>query len=235
MDPDGQPDQGWVYGDVDGDNVLDRNLPGALAQTVLNFTSVPPSSYIAFRVELDEGSLRYTFVPEGSWIIQTIVFALLWVLPIVAALLAIWSYMGAYYKIKFNKIGISKKRFQGVMGIFGKSRGFERLDDQDEMDNRGSGLKPIKLANLHSRNASTTSFAAAVEKGLKKRRCVLIATMEYDIEDWVGNLSGLSLLEHNKLTFHDVGNQNQDWRSRGHGAIDGQVSGRARPRKFQAD
>ena len=190
MDPDGQPDQGWVYGDADNDTVLDRSLPGALSQTTLNFTKLPPSPYIAFRVQLDESTLRYTFVPEGSRLIQIIVFALLWVLPLLASILGIWIYMGAYYKIKLNRVGLSKKRLQGVMGIFSfgkKSKGFERLDDQDEMDNRGNGLRSLKLATLHSRNPSSSSLLPVVggEKGMKKRRCVLIATMEYDIEDWV--------------------------------------------------
>jgi alpha-1,3-glucan synthase len=183
MDPDGKPDSGWVYGDIDNDGVLDRNLPGQLAPILLNFTHEPPAPFLAYRVELDESTLKYTFVPEGSRVIQVIVFALLWVLPVVTAALAIWAYMGAFYKIKFNKIGIAtNKGMAGVLGIFGKrkSKGFERLGDDEEMGDRHRGLKSLQLATLHSRNPSRTSIIGGAAMGraaMKKRRKVLIATM----------------------------------------------------------
>lgn len=55
MNPDGKPDQGFIYGDVDNDTILDRQLPASLASTVINITGEPPSPYLAYRVELNEG------------------------------------------------------------------------------------------------------------------------------------------------------------------------------------
>ncbi len=113
--------------------VLVGNLPGELASIVLNFTEVPPSPYTSFRVQLDETKLRYTLLPAGSRLIQIIVFALLWLMPILTAAGAIWIYMGAFYKIKFNKVGISTKGFSGMFGFLGgkRSKGFEKLDEDE--------------------------------------------------------------------------------------------------------
>ncbi|KAK4539476.1 hypothetical protein LTR36_010912 [Oleoguttula mirabilis] len=204
VNPDGKPDQTFVYGDVDGDNVLDRLLPGSLAPTLLNLTTLPPSPYLAFRLEVDEGSLRYQLVPTGNRMAQLLVFALLWALPILTAASATWIYMGAFYKIKFNKIGISKKGMGGLFGKFGGKRGgFERLDGEDV---ESKGLKPMMLVNMHSRNASSSSFAPIVAK---KRRTVLIATMEYDIEDWaikikIGGLGVMAQLMGKALGEQDL-------------------------------
>ena len=205
MNPDGKPDQGFVYGDIDGDKVLDRNVPASLSPTILNLTDLPPSPYMAYRVELDEGNLHYTLVPEGSRIIQIVVYALLWALSVVSATLAIWVYMGSFYKIKFNKIGIPKKSMAGIFGKFRNRRsGFEHLDGED----RDQGLKPIMLSTIHSTNASSSSIATVIAEK-KKRRCVLIATMEYDIEDWaikikIGGLGVMAQLMGKALGEQDL-------------------------------
>lgn len=204
MNPDGKPDQTFVYGDLDYDMVLDRSLPNALAAPMLNLSDFPASPYMAYRVELNESSLSYKLIHEGSRTVQVLVFALLWALPIVAAALAIWIYMGAFYKIKFNKIG---NPIKGKSGLFGRLRnkraGFEQLDDEDQ----SIGLKPMRLGALVSRNASSTSVATVVPQ--KKRRCILIATMEYDIEDWaikikIGGLGVMAQLMGKALGHHDL-------------------------------
>lgn len=207
INPDGNPDQSFVYGDLDGDNVLDRMLPGSLAPTVLNVTALPPYPYLAYRIELNEGNLNYQLVPEGSRLVQILVFALLWFIPLLAAILGIWIYMGAYYKIKFNKIGIPKKSMAGLFSIFGGKRsGFQRLDGDDDHE---KGLKPIMLTAIHSRNASSTSVATITNT--KKRRCVLIATMEYDIEDWAikFKIGGLGVMA--QLMGKALGEQDLIW------------------------
>jgi alpha-1,3-glucan synthase len=206
MNPDGKPDQTFVYGDLDGDNVLDRALPGALSSTVLNF-SLPPSPHVAWSIKLDEASMRYELVPAGSRLVQILVFALLWALPIVAASLAIWIYMGAFYKIKFNKIGNPLKGKAGVLSFFKAKRGgFQRLDEED----RHSGLRPLELGAMRNKGEKArSSYSGAVVAPKTPRRCILIATMEYDIEDWaikikIGGLGVMAQLMGKALGGHDL-------------------------------
>lgn len=205
MNPDGKPDQTFVYGDMDRDNVLDRALPGALSPTMLNLSDMPPSPHLAWKVRLDEAKLRYEFVPEGSRLVQMMVYVLLWMMPIVSAALAIWVYMGAFYKIKFNKIGNPMKGKASLLGIFKARRsGFMPLGDGDH----NAGLRPLELGILASQgaHASSTGIVAA-PKSVK--RCILIATMEYDIEDWavkikIGGLGVMAQLMGKALGGHDL-------------------------------
>lgn len=224
MNPDGQPDQSFVYGDVDDDGVLDRMLPGALAQTVINITTRPAAGYLNYAVRVDESNMRFEIIPVGSQLVQILVYALLWALPIVAAAVGIWIYMGAFYKIKFNKIGISKK---GVTGLFDsltkRSAGFERLDGDDN-------LKPMMLTTIRSRNASFSSMGSPpVVSAAKKRRCVLIATMEYDIEDWAIKIKigGLGVMA--QLMGKALGEQDLIWVVPCVGGVDYPTDQKAQP------
>lgn len=190
MNPDGKPDQSFVYGDANNDSVLDRVIPEALAPTVLNFSTSPPSPYLAYNLRVNQATLRYSFEPVGSRIIQIITFSLLWILPLLSAALGIWVYvscsyakrrtmkdllmilrqMGAFYRIKFNQTGIAGKSVSGLLGVFKIRRlGFNPLEDLDQ---------DIKLGAVHSRNVSDSSAGTLGEK--RDRRCVLIATMEYE-------------------------------------------------------
>jgi alpha-1,3-glucan synthase len=46
VNPDALPDQTSVFGDADGDNILDRMPPSTLSTTIINITVAPPSSYL---------------------------------------------------------------------------------------------------------------------------------------------------------------------------------------------
>jgi alpha-1,3-glucan synthase len=201
--PDGHPDQTFVYGDSDGDGVLDRSLPGSLSATMLNISKLPPYPHMAYRIELDEASMRYQIVGEGSRILQILVFSLLWSLPVLSAVLAIWIYMGAFYKIKFNKIGNPMNGKAGVFSIFkARRRGFQPLGEDDHK--RGH----LELGVIKARHPQVAPDSAVVAPR-KVRRCILIATMEYDIEDWgikikIGGLGVMAQLMGKALEGHDL-------------------------------
>ena len=93
---DGHPDQTFVYGDSDNDSVLDRALPGSLSPTMLNLSVLPPYPHVAYRIEVDEANMRWQLVSEGSRLLQILVFSLLWTLPILIAVLAIWGLHGRF-------------------------------------------------------------------------------------------------------------------------------------------
>ncbi|SMR54883.1 unnamed protein product [Zymoseptoria tritici ST99CH_3D1] len=207
MNPDGEPDKTFVFGDVNRDNVLDRMVPQSLAAPMINISTHPAAPYLAYEVQVDSGSLRYTLVPRGSRIVQMLLFGLLWTLPVISASLAIWAYMGFFYKIKFNATGISKKGVAGFFGNFRKRRaGFEQLDN----DKDRTVSESLPLTEMKNRSVSDNSVAATLAAaGKNKRRTVLIATIEYDIEDWnikvkIGGLGVMAQLMGKALGEQDL-------------------------------
>ena len=172
IDPDGHPDQTFVYGDSDNDSVLDRALPGSLSPTMLNLSVLPPYPHMAYRIELDEANMRWQLVSEGSRLLQILVFSLLWALPILTAVLAIWVYMGAFYKIKFNKIGNPMSSRAGFFAMLKPKRGgFYRLNDDDRQSSH------LELGVIKSGHSTQGAPNSAVVAPKKVRRCILIATM----------------------------------------------------------
>ncbi|TKA69838.1 hypothetical protein B0A49_07425 [Cryomyces minteri] len=205
MNPDGLPDQSFVFGDVDNDTVLDRLPPDSLAPAVVNFTSLPPSPFLAYRMELNDGDYRFRRVPVGSRFHQVLLFALLWTIPVLTGATSIWTYMGAFYGVKFNKFGVGGAK--NLLPKFGLRRKFEKLADDDEEDHK---LRPMLLANLRPRTVSTASATLIPTIAVSaKRRKVLIGTMEYDIEDWgikikIGGLGVMAQLMGKSLTHQDL-------------------------------
>ena len=159
-------------GDIDGDSVLDRLPPSALAPVVINVTDAPPTPYLSWRVVVNDGNLRFRLVPEGNMWIQMGLYILLWILPLVTAAVSAWIFIASFYRVKFNKIGVSEKmnllpvairkpfdRESGIFSMLAKTPDEKCL----QMD-----PKPVDIREQSEENTRT----------------VLIATMEYDIEDW---------------------------------------------------
>jgi alpha-1,3-glucan synthase len=198
MNPDGKPDQTWVYGDVDNDTILDRSTPGLLAENLVHLTALPRSPFLAYQVELNDATLKLKLVPTGSRTVQVVLFILLWTIPVLTGAISIWTYMGAFYKVKFNASGIVQKT--KIVIPFTSSWKFQKLQDQDE----DIMLLPLQL----SKTASSTAKAIPTISVSSARRTVLIATMEYDIEDWaikikIGGLGVMAQLMGKSLT-HQV-------------------------------
>lgn len=197
MNPDGKPDQSFVYGDVDDDGVLDRLPPSSLADLMLNISEVPPSPALAWQLSLDDGNYSYKLIPVGNRYQQLALFILMWIIPVLTAVAACWVFMRSFYGVKFNEIGLSEKTNIIPMSI---RKAFKK-DKHDSAE-----YAPIEK----SRNPSELSLSAAAGVQLQdKRRCVLIATMEYDIEDWaikikIGGLGVMAQLMGKNLQHQDL-------------------------------
>ncbi|KAH8908249.1 hypothetical protein BR93DRAFT_895934 [Coniochaeta sp. PMI_546] len=186
MNPDGKPDASFVYGDVDADFVLDRMPPSSLAKNILNISSPPKLPALSYRVLLDDTTLTFSMEPQGNIWVQIIMFILLAVLPVLGGLFAVWIFMGSFYKVKINKVGFKKR-----------------------------GRSPFRSA---ANRLSNISFEAlrhkeddAIELGAVpgKRRKVIIATMEYNIDDWnikikIGGLGVMAQLMGKALEHQDL-------------------------------
>ena len=101
INADGQPDQSFVYGDVDGDQVLDRLPPSSLANNFINVTLGPEAPYLSWQIVISDGLGRYTLLPMGSRHLQLIMFAMLWVIPLITGILAVVIFKGSFYQVLF--------------------------------------------------------------------------------------------------------------------------------------
>ncbi|KAF2804995.1 alpha-1,3-glucan synthase Ags2 [Mytilinidion resinicola] len=196
LDPNGQPDATGVYGDVDGDGVLDRMPPNTLADVVVNFTTSPPSPYLAYTFSLDDGNLSFERVPVGNRWYQLTLFLLLWIIPVLAAIFGVWLYMQSFYGVKFNEFGASEKASIIPSAL--------RWTHETMKSSETVNAPPPR--RLFKRNAFSPRLSEILSSS---RRCVLIATMEYDIEDWaikikIGGLGVMAQLMGKNLEHQDL-------------------------------
>jgi alpha-1,3-glucan synthase len=99
VNPDGKPDQSFVYGDIDGDSILDRLPPSSLASNTVNITEGPAAPYLAWRIIVNEGSRRFFLLPIGSRQLQMLMFALLWAIPPITGIIAVLIFKRSFYQV----------------------------------------------------------------------------------------------------------------------------------------
>jgi alpha-1,3-glucan synthase len=80
--------------------------------------------------------------------------------------------------VKFNKIGIMQKK---NLIPFRFRKNFEKLADSEDIEETRSMVSSFHMRSRPSTPASPPIPSIALTES---RRTVLIATMEYDIEDW---------------------------------------------------
>ena len=205
MNPDGQADKSMAFGDVDGDGVLDWVPPDSLADNVVNITKTPPKGSLGYKITVNDGNYSYRFLPVGSSAAQAVVAVLLSLLPVATGLLGMWAFKQAFYQVKFNQTGIGKKHNILALLRF-KSADNQRLHHSvASMFGQQSTTPPVPGA------PPSSIPAIAVETGAPTRRTVLIATMEYDIEDWKIKIKigGLGVMA--SLMGKNLGHQNLIW------------------------
>ncbi|KPI41393.1 Cell wall alpha-1,3-glucan synthase ags1 [Cyphellophora attinorum] len=200
INPDGKPDASWVLGDIDSDSVLDRLPPSSLSAVVLNVTRPPPRPALGWKFVVNDGSLHFDVLPSGNMWVQLIIFILLWTIPLATAAAAAWVFALSFYGVKFNEIGVSEKA--GLIPGFIK-RPFQRLASQEPDE------KPRLLAKLKKRSQTFIQEKDNIIQEGGRRRTVLIATMEYDIEDWeikvkIGGLGVMAQLMGKNLAHQDL-------------------------------
>lgn len=218
INPDGQPDQTEIFGDIDGDNILDRLPLKTLLGNYINITNPPESPHLAYLISLNDATLRYELLPVGNRWAQLALWILLALIPILTATAAVWAYLKSFYAVKFNQIGVSNKANIIPLRV---RRQFRRIQ---ETVSRDRPPVPKKLDGLGLRNVSYNNSMLDVgavagrrtqgnildaDAGAPDRRTVLIATMEYDIEDWeikikIGGLGVMAQLMGKNLGHQDL-------------------------------
>lgn len=180
-----------MLGDVDNDGIADRLPPNAVQANYFNASSPPPGSALSYKLRFNDANLKFELVPQGNWWIQLILFILLATLPIVSALIVVWTFMGSFYKVKINKVGF-KRRSKSPLG-----RAANHLSTLSFEDFRRKSADNMEMSNYGGVGA------------VVKRRTVLIATMEYNIDDWnikikIGGLGVMAQLMGKALEHQDL-------------------------------
>lgn len=173
VNPDGQPDKSKLYGDVDHDGVLDWLPPTSLGKNVINITS-PGMPYVGVRLIANDGDLRYSYQPVGSAWRQLTVALLLAIVPLSTGALAIWFFLKSFYHVKFNQRGMFHRQSAIMAALPAFSSAAKSLGTCGPW-----GQKPKPTALTDPQRAEGFAIADSAP-----RRTVLIATMEYEIEDW---------------------------------------------------
>ncbi|KAG5298100.1 alpha-1,3-glucan synthase [Histoplasma ohiense] len=200
INPDGKPDQTFVFGDIDGDSVLDRLPPSSLSNIVINITNPPPHPYLSWLFLLNDGTLHFELYPIGNQYHQLALYILLWVIPILTAAIGIYVFKKSFYQVKFNQVGISDKR--GFIPLAIRRKFNKRVLEESH------SMNPLVKLASKSRFLQSTSALVA---DLGSRRTTLIATLEYHIQDWgiKIKIGGLGVMA--QLMGEHLGHQNLIW------------------------
>jgi alpha-1,3-glucan synthase len=97
-------DAKFVYGDVDGDKVIDRLPPNAqdLNSIVL---PVPPSGYTGWIIRVNDRSHRYYLIPIGSAFVATLYWGIIAFACPAFGCLAVYLFLTKFHKVKKNILG----------------------------------------------------------------------------------------------------------------------------------
>lgn len=203
INPDGQPDKSKMYGDVDHDHVLDWLPPTSLGKNVINITN-PGMPYVGVKIIANDANLRYSFQPVGSGYRQLAITVLLAIIPLATGALAIWLFLKSFYDVKHNEHGVSEKR-QTIMGM-GSLPTLSSTAFKKHANSRLSLFRPKPTAPKNPQRRE--GFATDDEN---TRRTVLLATMEYEIEDWKVKvkIGGLGVMA--SLMAKNLQHQNLVW------------------------
>ncbi|KAL9004469.1 MAG: hypothetical protein Q9188_002722, partial [Gyalolechia gomerana] len=204
MNPDGFPDKSMTFGDANADHVLDWVPPDSLAKNVLHFPRPASKRHLGYRLIVNDGNYSYTFIPIGDTWVQAVLAFLLALVPLVIGALCCVAFRRFFYKVKVNEVGVTEKdeRLPFIR---------PKLPDRDALRSSITNLFSTSRLSLASPQESGLGDALAAETGSPNRRTVLIATMEYEIEDWdiKIKIGGLGVMA--SLMGKNLGHQNLIW------------------------
>ncbi|KAJ6013120.1 hypothetical protein N7522_003475 [Penicillium canescens] len=189
--PRGIPDNTEVYGDVGNSSTILELPPSYLSLNVINITNLPPFPCLGYKISLNDGNLRYELIPIGSGWSQLALYILLWLIPILMGLAGVFIFIQTFYQVKLNKDGSVVKPNKPPV-LF-----WHRVKDKI--------YRQVDAVKLVSEKVAPTDIA----EPSGHRRTVLIATMEYDIQDWdlkvkIGGLGVMAQLMSSNLKHQNL-------------------------------
>ncbi|KAL9588903.1 MAG: hypothetical protein Q9203_002289 [Teloschistes exilis] len=203
INEDGVPDKSMAFGDVDGDRVLDWVPPDSLAANVIKFPQPISRRYLGYRVTVNDGNYSYFLQSMGYTWVQVVVAMLLALVPLATGALCCVLFMAFFYKVKFNQMGMIDEK-GGLLPYTAT-----KLPDREALRRSVANLFSQSRLSMTGTGAGGLNAAIAAETGSPDRRKVLIATMEYEIEDWdikikIGGLGVMASLMGKNLGHQDL-------------------------------
>ncbi|KAK3693388.1 alpha amylase [Podospora appendiculata] len=210
INPDQQPDQSWVFGSIIDNGVANRLPPPRLPDNIFNITAPPPMPALSFRLVFNDATYMVERIPQGNMWYQIALFFILAIMPLLMAFLATWAFFGSFYRVKINKRGF--KRPTGLKAI---AWPWTRDSDSD-MDLPTSNNQVLATRNVDGVLVVPSSPGYVLgdalmtpAAGAGPRRTVLLATMEYNIDDWnitirIGGLGVMAKLMSTALSHLDL-------------------------------
>lgn len=166
-----------TFSDVDNDTYMGL-LPVALSPyNIVQITKFPAPPNLAYRISIDSAKGQYFLTPVGSRRNQVIVYLLLGTIPILTGFASIWIYWYAFCNVKVYKFG--KVQNLSLLPIASQSeKKIEYWPSETFID-----------ANKHEDFTRSSSLKRAWDQQSgnttrNHRRTILIATLEYEINDW---------------------------------------------------
>jgi alpha-1,3-glucan synthase len=92
-----------TFGDIDGDNVLDRLPPNSQLQANFKLDS-PPKSFVGWTIFIGD-DLTVKLEPSGSWVRSMTIFLLLMICPVMGGLIVIRIFRKISYAVIVNTLG----------------------------------------------------------------------------------------------------------------------------------
>ncbi|EPY52099.1 alpha-1,4-glucan synthase Ags1 [Schizosaccharomyces cryophilus OY26] len=184
MNPDGKPDRTHVYGSQGKSSVLSRSDPASFISNNVTIKEGPNGTRLSYKIKFRDDAMFFQLYPAGEWSVSIAIYVLCIVVPPICAIFVSWMFKNSFYTVKVNKHG---------NGDFGK---FYPLKT----------LVPFKKKN----DSELTGSSETAGGGLaRKKKCVLIATLEYDITDWqirikIGGLGVMAQLMAKNLKHQDL-------------------------------
>lgn len=195
INPDGSPDATWVYGTLINDTVIERTAPSTLSSNIFNISTQPDAPYLGWQLVVDDANRRISFEAKGSYAISIIIYLLCLLVPLLTAVMAVVIFKGSFYSVKFNQDGrnVLAKTFIPLLPFKKKQRD---LDEKEFMTD----------PTIATPTLGGAAFGAPLDA---PRKTVLIATLEYNIEDWgvkikIGGLGVMAQLMAQNLKHQDL-------------------------------
>lgn len=189
-------------GDLQNLSVLSNSSTFPLLVSIVSLNNYPRSPHIAFKITVNKTAKQYSISAMGSRRYQITVFLLLGILPVLIGFASIRIYMYSFYVVKVNKFG--QAQTEKILPLTIQSKMYHRhwLPRTAPWPFGGENLKDLMSTN---RALAKPTDAHAVSG----RLTILIATMEYLIDDWdikvdIGGLGVMAQLMSKSLGHQDL-------------------------------
>ena len=165
---------------------------------IVHITKFPAPPNLAYRISTDSVKRQLFLTPIGSRRNQVVVYLLLGLIPILTGFASVWIYWYAFCVVKVHKFG--KAPNLSSLPISSQSElqiNYRPLDSWIEVIEHEALTRPGSSKKLSAEQSGITTG--------KHRQTVLIATLEYEINDWdikIG-IGGLGSIAHPMSKYLD--------------------------------